>query len=90
LAGLNRALAAIEGVEDGVFLPPPAEDHHAGARMTAFVVAPTCSGALILAALRTQIDPVFLPRRIVHVDRLPRNDLGKLPLGALRALQAAP
>ena len=89
LAGLNRALAAIEGVEDGVFLPPPAEDHHAGARMTAFVVAPCCGGDTILAALRSQIDPVFLPRRIVHVDRLPRNELGKLPLGALRALQAA-
>jgi acyl-coenzyme A synthetase/AMP-(fatty) acid ligase len=90
LAGLNRALAAIEGVEDGVFLPPAVDDHHAGARMTAFVVAPCCSGDVILAALRTQIDPVFLPRRIVHVDRLPRNDLGKLPVGALRALQAAP
>jgi acyl-coenzyme A synthetase/AMP-(fatty) acid ligase len=88
LAGLNRALAAITGVEDGVFLPPPADDHHAGARMTAFVVAPCCSGEAILAALRAQIDPVFLPRRIVHVDRLPRNELGKLPIGALRALQA--
>jgi acyl-coenzyme A synthetase/AMP-(fatty) acid ligase len=89
LAGLNRALAAIEGVEDGAFLPPPAEDHHASARMTAFVVAPLCDGDTILAALRKQIDPVFLPRRIVHVDRLPRNELGKLPMGALRTLQAA-
>ena len=90
LAGLNRALAAIEGVEDGVFLPPPADDHHAASRMTAFVVAPGCGGDAILAALRDRIDPAFLPRRIVHVDRLPRNAVGKLPLGALQALQAAP
>jgi acyl-coenzyme A synthetase/AMP-(fatty) acid ligase len=88
LSGLNRALAAVEGVEDGAFLPPPADDHHAGARMTAFVVAPGRGGDAILAALRDRIDPVFLPRRIVHVDRLPRNELGKLPLGALLALQA--
>lgn len=89
LAGLNRILAAIAGVEDGVFLPPPPDDHHAGARMTAFVVAPCCQGDEILAALRHQIDPVFLPRRIVHLDRLPRNEMGKLPIGALRALQTS-
>ena len=86
LAGLNRALAGIAGVEDGVFVPPDAADHSAAARMTAFVVAPGRAAEAILAELRRCIDPVFLPRRIVHVDRLPRNELGKLPLGALQAL----
>lgn len=89
LAGLNRMLAAIAGVEDGVFLPPAADDHRASARMTALVVAPCCEDDAILAALRPQIDPVFLPRRIIHLDRLPRNEMGKLPVEALRALQAA-
>ncbi len=79
LAGLNRDLAAVAGVQDGVFVPPDADDHRASARMTALVVAPDATPPAILAALRDRIDPVFLPRRIVHVDRLPRNELGKLP-----------
>jgi acyl-coenzyme A synthetase/AMP-(fatty) acid ligase len=29
--------------------------------------------------LRRRIDPVFLPRPLVIVDRLPRNSTGKLP-----------
>ncbi|WP_158745493.1 AMP-binding protein [Acidisphaera sp. L21] len=90
LAGLNRELAAVDGVEDGVFVPPDADDHRAAARMTAFVVAPGAAAPAILAALRGRIDPVFLPRRIVHVDRLPRNELGKLPASALQALREAP
>ncbi len=88
LAGLNRALAAVEGVMDGVFVPPEEGDHRAGARMTAVVVAPQISARSIIDALRGRIDPIFLPRRVVHVDRLPRNDLGKLAAGAARQLAA--
>ncbi len=86
LAGLNSALAAVAGVQDGVFVPPAADDHRAQARMTALVVAPDATAQSILAALRGRIDPLFLPRRIVHVDRLPRNELGKLAASALREL----
>ena len=88
LAGLNRELAAVAGVQDGVFVPPSPDDHRANARMTALVVAPDASSQSILAALRGRIDPLFLPRRIVHVDRLPRNELGKLAASALQALAA--
>ena len=86
LAGLNLALSEVAGVEDGVFIPPAADDHSAGARMTAMVVAPGAAASDILAGLRGRIDPLFLPRRIIHVDRLPRNEVGKLPAGALQAL----
>ncbi len=86
LTVLNRALTAIEGGQDGVFLPPGAEEPEAGARMTAVVVAPSQAADKIISALRGQIDPVFLPRRVVHVERMPRNAMGKLPLGELRAL----
>ena len=88
LAGLNRELAAVAGVLDGVFVPPPEGDHRANARMTALVVAPEATSQSILAALRGRIDPLFLPRRIVHVDRLPRNELGKLAAAVLRELAA--
>ena len=40
-------------------------------------------------ALRERIDPVFLPRPLLFVARLPRNSTGKLPQEALRALAAA-
>ena len=42
----------------------------------------------ILAALRGRIDPPFLPRRVIRVDELPRNDVGKLTDQALGALRA--
>ncbi len=86
LAGLNAALLAVEGVQDGVFVPPDAQAPGAAERMTALVVAPGRTAEAILADLRGRIDPVFLPRRIVHVDRLPRNELGKLPRAALQGV----
>ncbi len=86
LAGLNAALLAVEGVVDGVFVPPDAQGAGAGGRMTALVVAPGRTAEAILAELRGRIDPVFLPRRIVHVDQLPRNELGKLPRSALQGV----
>jgi acyl-coenzyme A synthetase/AMP-(fatty) acid ligase len=42
-----------------------------------------------MASLRARIDPVFLPRPLVFVARLPRNSTGKLPQEALMALAAA-
>jgi acyl-coenzyme A synthetase/AMP-(fatty) acid ligase len=88
LAGLNSILTTIHGVADGVFLVPDDLDHCPTARMKAFVVAPDRPAEEILAELRQRIDPIFLPRRIVRVDALPRNELGKLPREALLALQA--
>ncbi len=87
LAALNRTLLEVDGVEDGVFVPPGDAEPGAFARMTAVVVAPGRAAEAIIAALRGRIDPIFLPRRIVHVDRLPRNEIGKLPHAALAALR---
>ena len=88
LAGLNRILARIDGVADGVFLVPDDLDRRPAARLLVFAVAPGRSPEAILAALRREIDPVFLPRRIVLVDRLPRNPLGKLTRAAMAGLLA--
>ena len=51
-------------------------------------VAPDGDPAAILHALRQRIDPVFLPRPLILVEALPRNDTGKLPRAALLALYA--
>jgi acyl-coenzyme A synthetase/AMP-(fatty) acid ligase len=88
LAGLTSILNRIPGVRDGVFVAPDDLETRSTARLLAFVIAPDRAPGDILSSLREQIDPVFLPRRVVRVDALPRNELGKLPRDRLLALQA--
>ena len=88
LAYLNHQLNLIAGVEDGAFFH--FEDQRGArpevSRVAAAVVAPGLDAAALLEALRQRIDPVFLPRPLLLVPRLPRNATGKLPLEALQAL----
>ena len=98
LASLNYLLNKIPGVVDGVFYMPDENDTHVTShashtlrtsrvtRLAACVVAPGVTSAQLLAALREHIDVVFLPRPLLFVDVLPRNDTGKLPRAALRAM----
>ena len=86
LSDLNRKLLAVDGVVDGVVLQLDGVDGAGVRRIAALVVAPGLDEATILRALREQLDPVFLPRRLRCVDQLPRNDTGKLPREALLAL----
>ena len=88
LAHLNFHLNSIEGVADGAFwLPDEVTD--GVVRPVAFVVAPTLAAADIVAALRTRIEAVFLPRHVVHVEALPREATGKITAAALRAFALA-
>lgn len=84
IAFLNHILTSLPGVRDGVFCLPCPE--HENARLAAFVVAPERQAAEILHALRSYIDAVFLPRPIVLLDQLPRNDTGKITQNALQQL----
>ena len=83
LAHLNYHLNRIEGVHDGAFWLPD-EVAEGEVRPVAFVVAPGLSAAHIVQALRGHLEAVFVPRRVVHVDALPREATGKLTLQALR------
>lgn len=88
LAHLNFHLNRIEGVEDGAFWLP--DDLAEGiVRTMAFVVAPRLSAKDVIAALREHLEPAFVPRRVIHVDRLPREATGKLTVASLRALALA-
>ena len=80
LSELTHALLRIPGVQDGaVFLPPDAT------RTAALVVAPQLTPASILDQLAQHIDAVFLPRPLLMMQRLPRNEVGKLTQAALLA-----
>jgi len=91
LAYLNQQLNCIPGVLDGAFFHfDDSRASHAGvARVAACVVAPQLDAARVVQELRRRIDPVFLPRPLLLVARLPRTSTGKLPQEALRSLAAA-
>jgi len=90
LAGLNRILLELEGVDDGAFVLPERDMNAPTSRLMALVVSPQRSADSILRDLRGKIDPVFLPRRIVRVPNLPRNEFGKLSRTRVLALLGAP
>lgn len=85
---LNAQLTAIPGVIDGAFFW---KDQDGGcitgvARLAAAAVAPGMSASTLIEHLRQRIDPAFLPRPLLMVDRMPRNTTGKLPQQLLRTL----
>ena len=86
LAYLNHQIAAIPGVVDAAFFLPDEASPDGITRLCAFVVAPGLESRQLLAALRSRIEPIFLPRPLVFVDALPRNTTGKLPRNHLQAL----
>jgi acyl-coenzyme A synthetase/AMP-(fatty) acid ligase len=90
LAFLNHQLNAIPGVLDGAFfVREDAPVSLAGVtRLAALVVAPSLDTPTLLQRLRERIDPVFLPRPLLRVETLPRNETGKLPQQTLRTLIA--
>jgi len=98
LAYLNHQLNAIPGVADGVFFMPGDAAHADGSadtpatgavtRLVALAVAPTLTAASLQRALRERIDAAFMPRPLVFVESLPRNETGKLPHEVLAELVA--
>ena len=88
LAGLDRILLGIPGVVDGAFLAPPDLEQRSTARLLAAVVAPSLPANAVMEALRPLLDPVFLPRRVIRLAALPRNEFGKLSREKLLDLMA--
>jgi len=82
---LNLRLRGIEGIQDATFVIPE-HNHDAGSRLAALVVAPELDAVEIRRELAQLVDPVFIPRPLLLVDALPRNDTGKLPRTAVLEL----
>jgi len=86
LGDLTRRLLAIPGVRDGVVFQMDPCARTGVRRIAAVAVAPEIGEEDIVAALRAQLDPVFLPRTLRRVDALPRNETGKLARACLLKL----
>jgi acyl-coenzyme A synthetase/AMP-(fatty) acid ligase len=84
---LNHQLLSIPGVRDGSFLMEE-DTAQPVPRLKVLVVAPGLAAADIMQALRERLDPAFLPRPLILVEALPRNNLGKLLRADLLALAA--
>ena len=88
LADITRRIARLPGVKDAHVFRPAAQNGAGVPRCAALVVAPGLAAQAILALLRREIDEAFLPRPLVVVDELPRNEIGKLPVERAQALLA--
>lgn len=84
LEEMNFRLREITGVVDGVIFEPGGDAD----RLAALVVAPELSVSDILNGLRAKVEPVFLPRPVIKVAELPRQETGKLAINAVRQLFA--
>jgi acyl-coenzyme A synthetase/AMP-(fatty) acid ligase len=87
LADLTRRLLGIPGVTDAVAFQTEG-DAGPVRRVAALVVAPDLGLEEISAQLSRCIDPAFMPRPLVLVSALPRNEIGKLSREALMSLAA--
>ncbi|HVY80804.1 MAG TPA: AMP-binding protein [Steroidobacteraceae bacterium] len=85
LADLTRRVLAIPGVHDAVVFQPDASASGVVRRVAALVVAPSLSADAITEQLARTVDPAFIPRPLVMVPSLPRNEVGKLPRAQLLA-----
>jgi acyl-coenzyme A synthetase/AMP-(fatty) acid ligase len=83
LAELTRRLLAIEGVKDAVVFQSEVADAGTIRRVVALVVAPAMGSNEVLTKLAPSVDPAFMPRPLIVVGALPRNELGKIPREAL-------
>jgi len=88
LADLTRRITSLPGVQDACVLQPDEPDSIGVRRVAALVVAPGADPAVLLEALRLELDAAFLPRPLLIVETLPRNAVGKIPRSeALRLLK---
>jgi acyl-coenzyme A synthetase/AMP-(fatty) acid ligase len=85
LGDLTQRLLGVPGVTDAVVFQLDRAEGAAVQRLAALVVAEGLTEAQVLAGLEPAVDPVFLPRPLVRVRQLPRNEVGKLPREQLLA-----
>jgi len=83
LGELNLRLSEIEDVSDAIAFIPP--DEQTVERPVAFVVT-KLSAREVVRRLAKSVDQAFIPRPIYHVNRIPRNETGKVQRETLLSL----
>lgn len=79
---IETILTDLEGIGEAVVLAEP--DETRGQALVACLVAdPTVTRARVFAHLRGRLAPYKLPRKILFLEELPRNQRGKLDRAAL-------
>ena len=76
VSSLNLMLQNLDGIEDGAFYLPTSIESEA--RLVLIYVSHTLSLKDIKRYLTKEIDPVFMPRSFIKVERIARNENGKL------------
>lgn len=84
LLEMNKLLLATPGVIDGVVFMPEA-GKQAITRPVALVVSRSVTKQQLSVRFAENLDAVFIPRPLLLVDALPREDNGKLPRAKLLA-----
>ena len=84
LQEMNKLLLATPGVIDGVVFMPD-DGTQTITRPVALVVSTSATKQDVSARFAAHLDPVFMPRPLLMVDALPREDNGKLPRAKLLA-----
>jgi acyl-coenzyme A synthetase/AMP-(fatty) acid ligase len=92
LSDLTRRLLAVPGVLDAIVFQPDVQAGGGSAvrRVAALAVAPGLTAEQIASRLSQSIDTAFVPRPLVLVSRLPRNEMGKLMREQLLAALHSP
>ena len=84
-SALNVLLQSMPDLEDGVFFKSEGRD---GEARLALIHSGPLSRTNAIAWLRDRIDPAFVPRTVIRVEKLPRNEVGKVPKAALESIYA--
>lgn len=85
LPAMQAAISAIDGVDDAAVTSVDDESGR-GQAVLAAVVGAGVDAERIRDVLLERFEPSTLPRRLVFVDALPREENGKLPRGRLLSL----
>lgn len=73
---VEEALRAVPGVDDVAVMGVPSDRW--GEEVVGFVVTRALSAGEIIEAVRRNLAPYKCPKRLVLVDQIPRNEMGKI------------
>ncbi len=85
LSYLNNMLKRIPEIEDAIFFIP-SNQISSQPRLALVHTTKSMDNQAIRHALRRYIDPIFLPRFLIHTTEIPRNQTGKVLQSALDML----